>query len=235
MTRRRFYGMCAFLALALGIAMVASARGIEQRLLLAGQAAIAQANIPYYDLEIDGRDAVVGGFIAEGTDVETLRRTLQRVNGIREVRLEGVVGRLADSDLRAQTLPEARATIEAELRIYGAGCLIRMNGSVPDNGFVDELQAAFVDSELCGPVEASLRANDSVKSAAWTDDARTIVEIVTSMRGIYRLTAYGSTIRVFGASQSDSVLDRLDELSAKLSGVDFQLVASRGDSSGGAP
>ena len=254
MTRRRFYGMAVFLVIALAIAAVGSARGIEQRLLLEGQAAIAQANIPYYDLEMRGRDAVVGGFIAEGTDVAALTAALEQVEGIRDVRVEGVVGRFADqgadpdvsresprvggatSSEAERTRPRGqRGNIEAELRIHGAGCAVRIDGRVPANGFAAQLQDAFAEAEPCGPVEASLWANDAVRAAPWTADPTVLVTITGALRGTYRVTAYGSSLRVFGTPRDEGAMDRIQDAAASLAGVDFRFVTPQPESAGGAP
>jgi hypothetical protein len=244
--------MAAFLLVALVIAAIGTARGIEQRLLLQGQAAIAQANIPYYDLEMRGRDAVVGGFIAEGTNLDALTAALRQVEGIREVRVEGVVGRVASqsgadgaaevpdgavsSDRRAyRSTRPASGTIEAELRIHGAGCLVRIDGRIPADGFAAELQQAFADADPCGPVEAGLWADESVKTAAWTNHPEALVRIVKAMRGTYRITAYGSTLRVFGDARNDAALEEIRAAAASMGDVDFAFVNVRPEPAGGAP
>ncbi|NIY45678.1 MAG: hypothetical protein GWN22_18890, partial [Gemmatimonadetes bacterium] len=94
MSRRRFYGMLAFLSVALVVAMTVTAFRIESDLLSTTQNAIAEAGIPYYNLTIDGRDAVLRGMVDDDIDVARLRAVVASVPGVSRVRDETVAERV---------------------------------------------------------------------------------------------------------------------------------------------
>ncbi len=234
MSRRRFYGMLAFLSVALVVAMTVTAFRIESDLLSTTQNAIAEAGIPYYNLTIDGRDAVLRGMVDDDIDVARLRAVVASVPGVSRVRDETVAERVviaAQSDAAADAAAGIVAVVTAgappELRAQRMGSRIVVTGVLPADGSLDRLAEALEDR--FGGAELALRVVESegVGTRPWTTASTVIADALVQLGDAGRVVAYGSTVQVSGAVDADQARAALDEIAATVPDTDWRLVLTR--------
>jgi hypothetical protein len=233
MNRTRFYLIVALLGFALAITVMATVGEIRQDLLVRGQKAIAAAGIPYYDLRIDGRDAVLAGFVTEDTDVARLTAVVGQVNGIRTVRNEVTVERIAPS---AREGVSVRAGRPPELRAQHLGDVLIVTGSLPMDGSADELERALTAAFPCATLRMDVRQDDSVGARAWTGSLGRIVAALAELDEPSRLAAYGEVVQLSGQISEPAQRARLDDILMGLPTVEWRLtVINRSGSIGGTP
>ncbi len=241
MSRRRFYGMLGFLGIALAIAVSATVSRIQQDLLMRGQAAIAAAEIPYYDLRIDGRDAVLGGFVTEGTDVARLAAVVAQVPGIRTVRNEVTVERMAPPTDRASTsgrgtIAIAAATRPPQLRVQRLGSVMIVTGTLPADGSAAELEPALRSRFPAVAFRIDVRADEAVGAREWTSNIRLLADAMAELDGPSRIAAYGNTVQLSGQIAGPSQRAALDDILARVPSVDWRLTLTLPSGGiGGAP
>lgn len=224
-SRRRFYAMVVFLLVALAITVTSTVHSIQQDLLVRGQEAIAAAGIPYYNLRIDGRDAVLAGFVTEGTDIDRLQAVVAQVNGIRSVRNEVTVERFAAEDPRRTT---ARHTPRSpELRIQHLGELLTVTGSLPADGSVAALETALDERFGTIAIRMNVRRDTSVGSRDWTTNIDLIVDALATVKGPSRIAAYGDVVQLSGLIANAARRSELDAILAAVPAVEWRLTLTR--------
>ena len=224
-SRRRFYLMLVFLLVALAITVTATIDEIQQDLLVRGQEAIAAAGIPYYNLRIEGRDAVLAGFVTEGTDIGHLQAVVAQVSGIRSVRNEVTVERLAGAGANTVT---ARPTTRApELRILHLGELLTVTGRLPADGSVEALQAALSSRFECTTIRMNVRRDESVGAREWTANLGLVIEALAELDGPSRIVAYGDVVQLSGQIANASRRSQLDSILAGAPAVEWRLTLTR--------
>jgi len=234
MSKKRFYWMLGFLGVALAIAVTATVGRIQQDLLTRGQAAIAAAEIPYYDLRIDGRDAVLGGFVTEGTDVARLTTVVAQVRGVRAVRNEVTVERVSEPGGRIPTI--ITATRAPELRAQHLGGLLVVTGRLPADGSVDELEQALRAQFPRATLRMDVRRDEAVGPREWTSSLGLMVAALAELDGPSRLAAYGDIVQLSGQIAGPSRRSDLDDILAGAPSVAWRLTLTLPSGSiGGAP
>lgn len=241
MSRKRFYWMLGFLGIALAIAVTATMSRIQQDLLMRGQEAIAAAEIPYYGLRIDGRDAVLGGFVTEGTDIARLASVVSQVPGIRTVRNEVTVERITLPANRAYasgrgTIALTTATRPPELRVQRLGCLLIVTGTLPADGSAATLEQVLRSRFPAVRFRIDVRADEAVSAREWTSHIGLLADAMVELDGPSRLAAYGNSVQLSGQIANSSKRAALDDILARAPGVDWRLTLTLPSGSiGGAP
>jgi hypothetical protein len=231
MSRRRFYGMLAFLSIALVLAVTVTAFRIQNNLLSTAQNAIAEAGIPYYNVTIDGRDAVLGGMVSDEIDVARLRAVVAAVPGVSRVRDETVLERVAVAAAAPAVASGTAATSYAgappELRAQRMGTRIVVTGILPADGSLDRLTEALQD-RFRG-AELTLRVVESVGvgSRPWTTAAPVLADALSQLGDAGRVVAYGSTVQISGAVGVGKARAALDDIVAAAPEIDWRLVLTR--------
>ncbi len=232
-SRRRFYWMLVFLGLALVVAVTATIGAIQHDLLARGQAAIAAAGIPYYNLSIDGRDAVLRGFVTEGTDVARLAAIVAQVPGVRTVRNELTIERIVDPNTGAGGI--VAATLPPELRAQHLGGLLVVAGRLPEgasDAFERALQQQFPGDEL----RVNVHRDSAVGSRDWTVVLGHVMSALAELDEPARLTAYGDVVQLSGQISSSSRRAKLEGILAGAPAVDWRLMLTQPSGNlGGAP
>ena len=234
MNRARFHWTLGFLVVALVIGVTASVREIQQDLLRRGQAAIAAAEIPYYSLRIDGRDAVLAGFVAADTDIGRLAAVVGQVRGIRAVRNEVMVERLSPE--RGLAIPERSTTGVPELRAQRLGDVLIVTGSLPADGSVDALERALRSRFPAATLRIDVRADEAVGAREWTSSMGLLADALAELDGPSRLAAYGDIVQLSGQIAGPAERAELDALLARAPSVEWRLTLTQPSGSiGGAP
>jgi len=234
MNKTRFYLMVAFLGLALAITVTATIGDIQQDLLVRGQRAIADAGIPYYSLRIDGRDAVLAGFVAEDTDIRQLAAVVGGVSGIRTVRNEVTVERIARAaDGKVSVRVASRPP---ELRAQRLGGLLIVTGSLPTDGSVDELERALTAAFPSATLRIDVRQDDAVGERAWTRSLGMVVAALAQLGEPSRIAAYGEVVQLSGQINGPARRAQLNGILVGTPTVEWRLtLTDRSGSTGDAP
>lgn len=233
--------MLGFLGIALAITVTATVSRIQQDLLMRGQEAIAAAEIPYYNLRIDGRDAVLGGFVTEGTDVARLVAVVAQVPGIRTVRNEVTVERIAPpTDLASTsgrgTIAVTTATRPPELRAQRLGDLLIVTGTLPADGSAADLEPALRSRFPASAFRIDVRTDEAVGAREWTSNLVLLADAMAQLDGPARLAAYGNIVQLSGQIAGPSQRAALDDILARAPAVDWRLTLTLPSGSiGGAP
>lgn len=216
MSRKRFYWMLGFLSVALVIAIMATVDRIQRDLLVRGQAAITAAGIPYYDLRIEGRDAVLGGFVTEDTDVDRLVVVVARVPGIRAVRNEVAVERIVPPGVMT-------ATRAPELRAQLLGGVLIVAGRLPADSSADALEQALRSRFPDATLRIDVRRDDTVGVREWTSSLGLVVAALAELDEPSRLAAYGDVVQLSGQIPGPSQRAELNDLLASAPAVEWRL------------
>ena len=220
-SRTRFYWMLGFLLIAITIAVTATVDQIQTHLLVSGQAAIAAAEIPYYNLRIDGRDAVLQGFVAEGTDMARLVSVVARVPGVRAVHNELTVERISQPGDR--TVLVLAATRAPELHAQHLGGLLVVTGRLPADGSVDALEEALRVRFPGTTLRIDVRSDAAVSAREWTSSLGLAVAALAELGEPARLAAYGDVVQLAGQIAGPSGRAELEDILAGAPAVEWRL------------
>jgi len=230
-SRTRFYGLLALLLVAIVIAANDAVKRIQQDLLTRAQAAVAAAEIPYYDLRIDGRDAVLGGFVTEGTDVARLVKVVARVPGVRTVRNEVTVEPLQGPDTE-----RVAGTQSPELRAQRLGGVLIVTGRLPADGSADALEQVLRSHFPAAALRLDVRADRAVGPRSWTSTLGPMVAALGEIDEPSRLVAFGDVVQLSGQVSGPEQRTRLDTVLAGAPGLRWRLTLTRPSGGiGGAP
>jgi len=234
MSRRRFYWMLGFLVVALAIAVSATVRQIQQDLLLHGQAAIAAAEIPYYGLHIEGRDAVLTGSVTEGTDIARLAAVVAQVPGVRTVRSEVTV--TPASRPAGPGAPGRLAIRPPELRAQHLGGIVVVTGRLPADGSVDALEEALRSQFPCATLRVDVRRDEAVAAREWTANLDLLMAALAELDGPARVAAYGDVVQLSGQISGPARRATLENILATTPALEWRLTLTQPSGSiGGAP
>lgn len=230
--RRRFLAIVALLAASLALCAWLSGTRIEQDLLSRAQAALAGANIPYFGLDMDGRDALLTGFVGSRADADRIRAVVQEVSGVRRVVDQTVVERISEP---APTRAEPTRGIAPSLRLQRLGGNVFVSGRVPDDGAADRLAAAARDRFGAGAVTGSLQSSDTIASADWLLAPDRLVELLALASENVRIVIQGDAGVISGQVASAAAAQRLREAAVGLPGISwrFELFSPQGPVAGG--
>lgn len=201
--RRRSLLVGALLAAALVFAVAVSVRSIESELLARSQLALAAAGIPFYDITMDGRDAVLRGFVASNEHGRRILDVVAAVPGIRAVHDELVVERIADSGTiaLAREQPTLRLQIaRSTLRVGG-----RLTSATESAALLQALRAAVPRLEIV----QTLQSVPGIAPAPWLADASALAAVVAAATGDVRLLIQGDTAILSGEVRDAAARERL--------------------------
>jgi hypothetical protein len=231
--------MVAFLLVALVVAVGATVMQIERTLLADAQNAVATAGIPYYDLRVEGRDAVLGGFVAQGTDVQRLEAVVASVPGIRRVRNEVTVEIIKpDTPIFTDNAPPSTNTpgLPPELRVQRLGEFLMVSGRVPNDGTAGALEEALHDAFPRANLRITVAENAATAGTEWTRQVAVTVRALARLGDPARLAAYGHIVQLAGPIADSAERDRLDEILSTAPDIGWRLTLSQPSGGiGGAP
>lgn len=230
--RKRFWLITALLAVALGVCVSARVAAIRQDLRGRAQEALAAAGVPFYGLDVSGRDVILHGFVASEKWATEITSILAAVSGVRDVHDGLVVERVEIPTAVARMRPPS-------LRIQRLGKRVFLAGRLPDDGSADRLTAAAVRAFGRGNVTSELRVDSTVGAPAWLARGEQVVALLRAVHGNGRLSIEGDTALLFGLVRTNSERQQLidDASSAAVLRWQFNLVAIDGaiGDAGGAP
>lgn len=230
--RRRFAAIVVLLLVALVLCVWLSGTRIEQDLLTRSQAALASANIAFYGLDMDGRDALLTGFVASAEDADRVRNVVGSVPGIRAVVDRTVVERIAQPTPAPATPTRGQPP---SLRLQRLGSSVFVSGRLPDDGVADRLAAAARDRFGAGAVTGSVQSSAAIASSDWLLAPDRLVELLALASDNVRIVIVGDAGVISGQVASPAAAERLREAAAGLPGIAwrFELFSPRGPLAGG--
>lgn len=213
--RTRFRGITLMLIGALILSVVVTLAAMQRDILRRSQAALASAGVAYYGLELDGRDAVLSGFVPSRDQAERIIAIVGAVPGVRAVRDELIVERVLDSAPAPARLPTA------ELRLQRLGSRLVISGRVSDADAQNLMRTArqAFGSHL---VRSDLRVDNELEPNDWLTDAGPLVGIMTAMSATGRLSVRGDQAILGGRVGSAVERRRIDELAASIPGLSWR-------------
>lgn len=210
--RARFRAITLLLIGALILSVVVTVRPIQKELLRRTQAALASAGVAYYGLTLDGRDAVLVGFVPSRDQAERIVAIVGAVPGVRAVRDELLVERVVDS------MPAQAHAAIAELRLQLLGPMLVISGRVGDSdaqNLVSAAQQAFGTDR----VRSDLYVDSQLEPNEWLADPGSLVLIMTALSVSGRLSVRGDHAILGGRVRSNVERRRVGELAASTRGL----------------
>lgn len=217
--RLRFWLICALIFAALGVCVIATMDRIQQDLLSQGQLALAAAGIGFYGLEIEGRDAVLHGFVASPEDSAAVRAVVAGIEGVRQVRDETVVERVV---VASEPRPSPPSGMPARLRAQVLGRRVFLSGTLPAAAG-RELVVAARQRFGAGLSSDGLRLDDGVATPPWLSAAGRLLALLELTAGNARLAIESSSGVLSGQVASAAQAQRLREIAAELPGLELRI------------
>jgi len=227
--RGRFATLTLVLLVAVVISAVINVQRIEMQLLAAAQVALSSAGIPFYGVEVDGRDVSLRGFVPSAEFASRLVSTVSTVPGVRAVHDETVVERVA-----SRRYPVV-AGLVPEMRIQRLGSRVRISGLLPAGGtaaaWVDALSSRFDPRVL----ESALQEDPRVVDAAWVREAEALTDLIAELGSGGVLAIRGGIASLSGIVAGGSQRDRIVERGRSIPALEwrFDLFSLDGSAGGG--
>jgi hypothetical protein len=229
--RERFWLISVLLVAAVLVSAWVSAERVEKEVLAGVQLALSAAEIPFYGVEVDGRDVVLRGLVPSADVAARMVAHLARVPGVRRVRDETCVERVAAAD-RA-----AAIELVPEVRIQRLGGRVRVSGRLPSTA----LAAAWVNS-LAGRigaerVKSTLVEDARVDGQEWLSESQAVAALVAQLEAGGLLTVRGGAATISGTVRTAAQRDRIVEAARAVRSLSwrFELFALDGSVSGARP
>lgn len=213
--RKRFWLITALLVVALGVCATARIASIRQDLRGRAQEALAAAGVPFYGLDISGRDVVLHGIVASEERASEITSILAAVSGVRDVHDGLVVERIEIRTAAAVMRPPS-------LRIQRLGERVFLAGRLPDEESADRLRAAAVRAFGGGNVTSELRVDSTVGAPPWVSTGEQVVELLGAVHGNGRLSIEGDTALLFGLVRSNSERQQLIDDASSIAALRWQ-------------
>lgn len=213
----RFWTMTLAMLAALGLCAGIRAAEIERDLLVRAQRALAAAGVPYFGLEIDGREAVLRGAVGSPEEGDLVRGVVTGVRGIRAVRDALIVEAFPEATARSA----ARPTRSPTLRVQRLGDRLFVRGLLPDEAAADELRGYL--GAFDGEVDSlRLSVGDDVAEADWMARLEELVALLAELEGTGRLTIEGRTAVLSGIVPDDAARDRVLRAARAVEGLSWR-------------
>lgn len=229
--RSRFALIVVVLLVAVAVSTAVNVQRIRMEVLSGAQLALSAAGIPFYGVDVDGRDVVLRGFVATADLGERMVAIVAGVPGVRSVHNATVVERVAT---RA---PAAAAGMPPEVRVQRIGTRVRVSGRLPSAGAVSAWVESLREAVGAAAVESLLIEDASVGDREWIARPRALAEMVGAMESGGVLSLRGRTAVLSGPVAGATQRDRIVETARSLPDLTwrFDLFALDGTVAGGAP
>jgi hypothetical protein len=229
--RGRFVLIAGLLVAAVLISAAVAAQRVRMEVLSGAQLALSAAGIPFYGVDVDGRDVVLRGFVPSSELADRMVATVAAVPGVRSVRDETVVERISS---RQRAVAPGAAP---ELRVQRLGSRVRVSGRLPSaaaaTAWVDALSARVGS----GRVESALREDPGVQPLDWLGETEALAALVADLQTGCVLTVRGNAASLSGPVRDAEQRDRIVETARAVPSLTwrFDLFALDGSVGGGAP
>lgn len=229
--RRRFALLVLLLAAALALCVWMTVQGIEQDLMTRAQIALAEANVPFFGVEVNGRDVYLTGFVVSEAQGARILALVSGVEGIRRVEDRMVVERVPDP----AEWPTEPAGALPQIRLQRLGSDVFVSGSLGDDGEAPALRSALEERFGTERVVWSVRERSTTASPSWVSGAARLAEILTLGAGDLRIVIAGRTATLSGQVPDAETATRLRDAAARVPELSWRvdLFTPSGPASGG--
>ena len=174
---------------------------IEQDLMLRAQRTLDAENIPYYDLDFDGRDAILGGGAPSRDAADRIVELVAAVPGVRQVR-----DLLSVPTAASRGADHATAALEPPvLRLSRGGRRVTVNARLPETVRSEWTRAAESQGLDAGG-SGGWVFSDDVADLTWTRDASTLgalLDLLDELDDNARLVVRGTSASLWGQVPDD--------------------------------
>lgn len=234
--RTRVRMIAAFLVVTVLVCAAVSVDSMQRDLLVRTQRALAGAGVAFYGVEMDGRDAVLSGFVPSREQADRIEAIVQTVPGVRAVRSDLVIERIVEPPTGPGAVTSSALALPS-LRLQRLGDRVMLAGTLPDDGTAEALAAAATQRYGEDNVRDSMRRSGSTGSSPWIEAAATLLDLLDALEDNGRLTITGTSAHLFGQVRNRAQRDEIEQTARDLSSLRwrFDLLTSDGATGGGAP